>query len=91
VAQVTISVATKDDGEDKQFEWRDDGIEQQQTTLTVSSSRTMWIRSKTAATTRPPRSWRPPRRFQTRRFLSTADIVLSRGVSTLVSNDHKIG
>jgi hypothetical protein len=38
VAQVAISVSTKDEGEDKQFEWRDDGIEHQPTTLTVSGS-----------------------------------------------------
>jgi lysylphosphatidylglycerol synthase-like protein len=33
VVQVTISVATKDDGEDEEFEWRDAAIEQQPTTF----------------------------------------------------------
>jgi hypothetical protein len=59
VAQVTISVATKGDGEDKQFEWRDAETEHQLMTLTVSSSRATWIRSKTAAAARPLRSWKP--------------------------------
>ena len=59
MAQVAISVTTNGESEDKRFEGRAAGIDHQVTTLTASGPRKMWIRSKTAATARPPRSWKP--------------------------------